>query len=73
MILIHGWSCDRSYFAPRFGHFSPSHAVALDLRGHGDSGQPGLLPGSYEIETMASDVLAVAQAASSKSQRRPTP
>ena len=50
-----------------------SHAVAaLDLRGHGDSGQAAH-PGSYDIETMAGDVLAVAQAASSKSQRRPTP
>ena len=64
MIFIHGWSCDRSYLAPQFGHFSASHAVAaLDLRGHGDSGQPVHLPGSYDIETMAGDVLAVARAA----------
>jgi pimeloyl-ACP methyl ester carboxylesterase len=63
MIFIHGWSCDRSYLAPQFGHFSARHAVAaLDLRGHGDSGQPAH-PGSYDIETMAGDVLAVAQAA----------
>ena len=65
MIFVHGWSCDRSYFAPQFEHFAASHAVAaLDLRGHGDSSQPG--PGSYGFETLADDVLAVAEAAGFK-------
>ena len=41
IIFVHGWSCDRSYFAPQFEHFAVSHAVvAMDLRGHGDSSSP---------------------------------
>ena len=62
MIFVHGWACDRSYFAPQFGHFAANHSVAaIDLRGHGGSSQPG--PGSYDFETLAGDVLAVAGAA----------
>jgi pimeloyl-ACP methyl ester carboxylesterase len=64
MIFVHGWCCDRSYFAPQFEQFATSHAVAaLDLRGHGDSGRPETLSGSYDIGKLADDVLAVASAA----------
>jgi len=64
MIFIHGWSCDRSYFAPQVEHFGGGHAVAtMDLRGHGDSGQPDPDPGCYDFDTLADDVLAVAAAA----------
>ncbi|HEY2673562.1 MAG TPA: alpha/beta hydrolase, partial [Rugosimonospora sp.] len=64
MLFIHGWCCDRSYFAPQLRHFAAHHAVAaLDLRGHGDSGRPEPEPGNYDVEALAGDVLAVARAA----------
>jgi pimeloyl-ACP methyl ester carboxylesterase len=64
MIFVHGWSCDRSYFAQQFGYFASDHAVAaMDLRGHGDSSRPDPAPGSYDIEALAEDVLAVIKAA----------
>jgi pimeloyl-ACP methyl ester carboxylesterase len=64
IVFVHGWSCDRSYFAPQIDHFASRHAIAaLDLRGHGESGVPEPGIGVYEIETFADDVLAVAAAA----------
>ena len=64
IVFVHGWSCDRSYFAPQFEHFAARHAVAaLDLRGHGDSSVPEPAAGTYEIDALADDVLAVAGAA----------
>jgi len=64
MVFIHGWCCDRSYFAPQFAHFAGSHAVAaMDLRGHGDSGRPAPRPGAYDMEVLADDALSVAAAA----------
>src|SRR5215510_7850286 len=66
MIFVHGWACDRSYFAPQFRHFAARHAVAaVDLRGHGDSSRPAPAPGVYDIDVLADDVLAVAGAAGS--------
>ena len=64
MIFVHGWACDRSYFAPQFRHFAGGHAVvAMDLRGHGESSRPAPGPGIYDIGVLADDVLAVAGAA----------
>jgi pimeloyl-ACP methyl ester carboxylesterase len=41
LLLVHGWTCDHTYFAPQFDHFRPSHRViAVDLRGHGRSDKP---------------------------------
>jgi pimeloyl-ACP methyl ester carboxylesterase len=60
LVFVHGWSCDRSYFAPQFEHFAPRHTVVtVDLRGHGDSSQPEPGPGVYDVDTFAGDVLAV--------------
>jgi pimeloyl-ACP methyl ester carboxylesterase len=64
IVFVHGWACDRTYFAPQFKHFAARHRVAaLDLRGHGMSDRPEPGPGVYEIDTFADDVLAVAAAA----------
>src|SRR5215468_329542 len=64
MIFVHGWCCDRSYFAPQVTHFSATHAVVtVDLRGHGESSAPDPGPGAYDIAALADDVLAVAAAA----------
>jgi pimeloyl-ACP methyl ester carboxylesterase len=54
MVFVHGWTCDRSTFAPQVEHFAKTHrVVSLDLRGHGESDKP---PGAYPISTFADDV-----------------
>jgi pimeloyl-ACP methyl ester carboxylesterase len=64
LLFVHGWCCDRSYFAPQFEHFAASHAVAaMDLRGHGASDGPEPRPGGYDLGVLADDVLGVAAAA----------
>ena len=54
-VFIHGWCCDRSFFAPQVEHFGSSHhrVVSIDLRGHGGSDQPS---GPYTIGTFADDI-----------------
>ena len=57
-VFIHGWTCDRSFFAPQYQYFGTDHrAVALDLRGHGDS--PVAPDGDYSINAFAGDVAAL--------------
>jgi pimeloyl-ACP methyl ester carboxylesterase len=64
MVFVHGWSCDRSYFAPQFDHFGAHRAVVrVDLRGHGESGRPAPAADTYTVEVLADDVLAVLAAA----------
>lgn len=53
-VLVHGWTCDRSFFAPQAEHFSKRHrVVSVDLRGHGESDKP---QGAYDIATYADDL-----------------
>jgi pimeloyl-ACP methyl ester carboxylesterase len=41
VVLIHGWTCDHTYFAPQAEYFARQHRViSLDLRGHGESDKP---------------------------------
>lgn len=42
VLLVHGWCCDHTYFAPQFEHFAGRgwRVVAVDLRGHGESDKP---------------------------------
>ena len=36
-VFVHGWTCDRSFFAPQAKYFARRHrVVSLDLRGHGE-------------------------------------
>jgi len=64
IVFVHGWSCDRSFFAPQVEHFARRHAVVTtDLRGHGDSDQPDPTDDVYRIDDFVGDVLAVATAA----------
>jgi pimeloyl-ACP methyl ester carboxylesterase len=55
VVLIHGWCCDHTFFAPQVAHFAQAgHAIiALDLRGHGRSDKPHQ---SYPIDAFADDV-----------------
>jgi pimeloyl-ACP methyl ester carboxylesterase len=54
LVFIHGWCCDRSYFAPQVDHFSASHrVVAVDQRGHGKSAPAP--DGDYSVAAFAAD------------------
>ena len=64
IVFVHGWACDRSYFAPQIEHFSRRHAVAMvDLRGHGESECPDPAAGTYDVASFSDDVLSVAREA----------
>jgi pimeloyl-ACP methyl ester carboxylesterase len=40
LIFVHGWTCNRSFFAPQAEFFSQTYQViSLDLAGHGQSGK----------------------------------
>jgi len=40
VVFVHGWLCDRGYWKEQLDTFAQVHrVVALDLAGHGDSGQ----------------------------------
>jgi esterase/lipase len=53
-VFIHGWTCNRSFFAPQAEHFERQHrVVSLDLRGHGESDKP---QGAYPISAYVDDI-----------------
>ena len=53
-VFIHGWTCDRSFFAPQAKYFARRHrVVSVDLRGHGQSDKP---QGPYPISNYADDI-----------------
>jgi pimeloyl-ACP methyl ester carboxylesterase len=53
-VFVHGWACDRSFFAPQAEHFGRRHrVVSVDLRGHGESDKPS---GPYPIAGYADDI-----------------
>ncbi len=53
-VFVHGWLCDRSFFAPQAEYFVRRHrVVSVDLRGHGESDKP---EGQYPIAAYADDI-----------------
>ena len=54
ILLVHSLASDHSCFAPQFEHFRRGHrTVAVDLRGHGQSGKPRQ---AYTIAVLADDL-----------------
>lgn len=55
VVLVHGWCCDHSFFAPQTEHLAQAghRAISLDLRGHGASDAPDV---AYTIGLFADDV-----------------
>jgi pimeloyl-ACP methyl ester carboxylesterase len=53
-VFVHGWTCNRSFFAPQAAHFARQHrVVSIDLRGHGESDKP---QGPYTRAQDADDI-----------------
>jgi pimeloyl-ACP methyl ester carboxylesterase len=57
VVLVHGWTCDRSALLPQREHLLAHHrVVSVDLRGHGASDKPRQ---DYTMEVFADDVAAL--------------
>lgn len=55
VVLVHGWTCNHSYFAPQRDHLARRHrVVSVDLRGHGESDKP---EGRYSPSDFADDLV----------------
>jgi pimeloyl-ACP methyl ester carboxylesterase len=57
LVFVHGWSCDRTYWAGQVDHFAANYkVVTIDLAGHGESGvgRP-----SWTMPAFGEDVVAV--------------
>jgi pimeloyl-ACP methyl ester carboxylesterase len=60
LVFVHGWSCDRGYWAKQMATFAGRHrVVAVDLAGHGDSGAGRE---EWTIPAFGADVSAVVDA-----------
>lgn len=60
IVLIHGWSCDRSYWDAQIEPLAARYrVVTLDLAGHGDSGRERE---NWTIASYGADVAAVVEA-----------
>jgi pimeloyl-ACP methyl ester carboxylesterase len=56
-LFVHGWTCNRAFFAPQAEYFARRHrVVSVDLRGHGESDKP---QGAYPIAAYADDLTSV--------------
>ena len=59
LVLVHGWSCDRSYWSRQIGYFAGRYrVVAIDLAGHAESGagRP-----AWTMPAFGNDVVAVVE------------
>ncbi len=55
LVFVHGWTCNRSFFAPQVAELSARHrCVSVDLRGHGASLAP--VDGPYTVTQLADDL-----------------
>jgi pimeloyl-ACP methyl ester carboxylesterase len=64
LVLVHGWTCDGTFFAPQIPGLTKAHqVVTVDLIGHGRSDKPDL---KYDGRIMARSVLAAMDAAGVK-------
>jgi pimeloyl-ACP methyl ester carboxylesterase len=63
LLFVHGWSCNRHFFAQQFNHFSANHeCIALDLPGHGQSGRSSRVWSIDSYAQVVAEVLAAAVA-----------
>jgi pimeloyl-ACP methyl ester carboxylesterase len=58
IVLVHGWSCDRSYWRAQAALSDEYRVVAVDLAGHGES---GARRASWTMPAFGGDVAAVVQ------------
>jgi len=57
LVLVHGWSCDRTYWRGQVDHFAARRqVVVVDLAGHGESGSGR---DAWTMQAFGDDVLAV--------------
>lgn len=58
LVFVHGWSCDRGYWAAQLDWFADAYqVVAVDLAGHGESGTERQV---WTVQAFGEDVAAVA-------------